>query len=274
MIEAKSMYWAGEIVAAHDCTSFEDPKRLGLICPFCSEALFLNSGGVRMRNKRTQFISPHFCHYKTGTDAFDCEKRALTKEGRERIIAHKIEARNQRLKLYNNYLWDMAAEDRNITSQRIGRFASWCGRKWIENAAIETHRMWAVSLDSVYTFMAETLQEQIDGIPPKLAAFYEDIELAEQAAYQSNYFAYQVNQKQHLAVCFEIADFLATKSSGYAFSKIFKASLIPVATLMRLGTPEKLHKEMSPGERICAVAGFIGGTHWLEQINARLNKEK
>lgn len=271
MLEAKSMYRGGEIVSALDIESYEQPKQLGLICPFCSEALFLNSGGVRKRGNKMQFINPHFSHYRGGTDSQECEKRSHSLEGRERIKQLRGEARNQRLKLYNMYLWEMASCDRNISSKQLGRISSAYGRKLVEQAAINLHREWYKYQSDLYTAIHAAVLEiknfDYGKVFPGLTNLSK-ITRGEGEG-QKEYFN-GIDKKLHLAICYEIVDFFSTKSAGYAFQKMFIASLKLVETAVY---PRKINLRDSEENHaiMFAIAGFIAGTHWIEQIEKHLS---
>lgn len=108
MKDAKSIYLGGDIVAAEDC-DYESYRSLGLTCPFCNEAVFLRTAFFRKGVEKDTEVNPHFVHFPSSLakNGADCERRSLSKEGRAEIERIKVEARNQRLKLYNDRLWDM-----------------------------------------------------------------------------------------------------------------------------------------------------------------------
>lgn len=100
MLEAKSIYLGGNIVLANEC-NYESHKKLGLVCAFCSEPVFL------VKSSSGQF-SDHFKHYRV-IDIVnkDCENRAISRHGREIIKQIKSENRKQRLVLFNRHLFEM-----------------------------------------------------------------------------------------------------------------------------------------------------------------------
>lgn len=275
MLEAKSMYRGGQIVCASDIESFEQPKELGLICPFCSEALFLNSGGTRECKGKLQFINPHFSHYRCGTNSQDCERRSRSSEGRARIAVIRGEARNQRLKLYNLYLWEMAAEDRRISNKILGQIASKFGRKQIEQRGINLHREWHKYQSDVYTLSNQILEEwystkskeALNAINPN---WFNDKEWAiADIKKQHQYFTSKVDLQLHQAICCEIHDFLGASSAGYVFNKFFIVSL-RLAEIALYPKEIKLKNYPDPSI-IFGIVGFVNGTHWVDQIQKRLN---
>lgn len=274
MLEAKSMYRGGEIIAAVDLESYEEPKQLGLVCPFCSEALFLNSGGVRTRSGKLELINPHFSHYRCGLESQICEKRARSSEGKARIAAIRGEARNQRLKLYNLYLWQMAAEDRRISSKMIGQVASKFGRKYVEQRGINLHREWHKYQSDIYTLSNQVLEEWysakskevLDVINPD---WFNSREWAvTDIKKQHQYFTTKVDLRLHQAICCEIHDFLGTPSAGYVFNKFFVVSLQLAEIALY---PKGINLKTFPDSSIMfGIVGFVNGTHWIDQIQKRL----
>ena len=92
--------------------------------------------------------------------------------------------------------------------------------------------------------------------------------IIEEAEEQRQYLS-EIDNKLHLAICYEIVDFLCTPSAGYTFHKIFIASLRIVEMVIE---PRKINLK-NPRERhsiMFAMAGFIAGTRWIEQIQKRL----
>ncbi len=117
MLEAKSLYLGGQIILASEC-DYSFSKKFGLACPFCSEAVFLKTAFEREQTLRNhqikiQRVPACFSHYKTGVL---CENKASTSEGQEELQKLQAIAKNQRLELYNQYLWQMFAEVYSLTS--------------------------------------------------------------------------------------------------------------------------------------------------------------
>ena len=109
MEDAKSMYHGGELVSALDC-DFESYRELGLLCPFCNEPVYLCGETVRQssRTHKLSYIRPHFKHFPGGDPMdFDCEKRAISAEGKRYLDAIRAERRGQRLELFNRYFLEM-----------------------------------------------------------------------------------------------------------------------------------------------------------------------
>ena len=128
---AIAMYRAGFQVAADDC-DHESAKKLGLICPFCKEAVFLRKGSYHERSGRQVSVPSSFAHYHSDDPtAQQCELRAKRQEGQEYLQRLEIESRNQRLKLFNNHLWEMFASQIGIGKAELSQVQKRFGRKGI-----------------------------------------------------------------------------------------------------------------------------------------------
>lgn len=105
-----SMYRGGFQIDAENC-DHTSAKNLGLICPFCKEAVFYRSGSKYSNANKTVTVKPSFVHYAIDGDeltaGIECENRAKRQEGIDYLARLEIESKNQRLKLYNDHLWDM-----------------------------------------------------------------------------------------------------------------------------------------------------------------------
>jgi hypothetical protein len=267
--ECKSMYLGGAIVSAADC-DYQSSKKLGLICPYCSEAVFLRSGSVRettLRNKQkaTQTINPAFAHYKGSLTSMDCENRATTKEGKERIRAIIIESHNQRLELFNRRLWDLIKNDRNIREKKILRRVKSCLTNQELNAlSIQARQEWSEILPRIYdTFNYLRQLNSLDGIYARYAGILSDEEFEEEKATFLNYFG-RVSAQFHYTICTEIADFLTTHTSGHAFYWLVKAA---INVMLVTGITAHIR---DPYYICTTIAGLIYGTHWITIVNREL----
>lgn len=272
MKEAKSMYFGGEIILASEC-DYNSSRDLGLKCPLCDSAVFLRRESIRSRNGNLQIVNPYFAHFPSGTpDNWDCEQRAHTKQGRERIERVKIEARNQRLRLYNKHLWDMIAEDRNVRPHRLKRLRQQFDKNWCEFMSVKVRREMKPSLSDLYTFIDAATELHVDPealleINPAPTWISEQI-YREESEKQSAYFQ-QCDTRLHRAICCEVIEFLATNTGGHAFLNVFTASLnLMLLTLKTVPEVKKAH----PRLYLASVTGLIAGTHWVEQIRKRLEE--
>jgi hypothetical protein len=259
------MYFGGEIISATDC-NYQTSRDLGLVCPFCSSAVFIRSESVREIKGKLQLVRPYFAHYPSGSpDNWDCEKRSRTKQGREEVERIKVQARNQRLKLYNAHLWDMFATDRNVSHQKLNKVRSRFGDRWCEERSILTRFEWGKSLDSVYTMIDELVQKETDLKHSDIAPYMDEQDFNEEREKQLFYFL-DCDIRLHRTICCEIADFLGTNTGGFAFLKFFKTALFVESVYSDIAEI----KRNEPRLHIYAIAGLLAGTHWIEQIQQRI----
>jgi phage-related protein len=273
MKESKSLYLGGAIVFAADC-DYQSSKKLGLICPYCSEAVFLRSGSVRettLRNKQkaTQTINPTFAHYNGSLTSMECENRATTKEGKERIRAIIIESHNQRLELFNKRLWDLIKNDRNIREKKLLRRIKTClTHQELNSLFIQSRQEWWEILPRIYeTFDYLRQLKSPDDAYAGCAGILSGEEFEEEKATFLNYFG-RVSAQFHYAICTEIADFLSTHTAGHAFYWLVKAAInVMLATGMSAHVRDPYY--------ICTtIAGLIYGTHWITIVNRELGSSE
>lgn len=260
MLDAISMY-SGEIFYARDC-DYEDCKKHGLICPFCDSALFLRAESTRNIGGKLKLFNAYFAHYATGTpDNWDCEKRSHSKAGRQHIERLKVQARNQRLKLYNAYFWDLFCRrrsDKRRIQVQLNEVRSLFGDKWCQQRSIEVRKEWERALPDVYTFIDASVK---------------DIRVrADDAGNLEHHLLQEGNAKRHQVICNEIAEFLASNTAGYAFEKLFKYCLWVAYDLRKLSISE--WKKMPPVAHIAGICIAIAATHWIEAIQEKREEEK
>lgn len=252
------MYFGGEIIKASDC-NYQSSRELGIVCPFCSSAVFLRSQSTREVKGKIQLVRPYFAHYPTGNpDNWDCDNRSHTKQGREEIEQIKIQARNQRLKLYNAHLWEMFAESHGITHAQLNKVRSVFGERWCETTSVLVRHEWRLCLDSVYTYIDAVIQDNLIGI---------------KSAQIKEHYLLDCDIKFHQVICNEVADFLSTDSSGYVFHKLFKFSIFKGMEVDKINFPDKNWKKLAPLGFIVAMTIFVATTRWTELLNKRMNHE-
>jgi hypothetical protein len=276
MKKAKSLYLSGELIEADQC-DYSSSRELGLVCPFCSEAVFLRAGSFRdttLRNgkKVTQIINANFAHYPGSFLGFDCELRANSKEGKEKLAQLIVESKNQRLKLFNQRFWELFKQDRNLREKKlivvIKRYFP--NLKEVEALSIKSRMQWRSTLSIIYGFLQETA-EFFDTISSKeiqsnLRISIQTIE--EEKTVNKMYFD-SISKQYHYQICTEIVDFLATNTAGLAFYHLTK---VAIATMI-LSTPDskELENLIKDPHYICmAIAGQIYGTHWIKILKDEL----
>lgn len=108
-----SMYRGGFQVDSEDC-DHQSAKKLGLVCPFCKEAVFFRSGSKYFKDGKQIEVKSSFVHYSIDGDdlaGVECENRSKRQEGVEYLERLQIESKNQRLKFYNDHLWEIFTSD-------------------------------------------------------------------------------------------------------------------------------------------------------------------
>lgn len=101
------MYLWGEVVSPEGC-DYEDSRELGLCCIYCNQPVFLVKGKEYKNKFGTEVkVNPYFSHYQKTNEADLCEKRSLTKEGRELKELILGVPRGQRLQLFKEYYYDL-----------------------------------------------------------------------------------------------------------------------------------------------------------------------
>lgn len=255
MLEAICMYFGGEIVSAADC-DYETARSLGLICPFCKSAVFVRSESTRKVKSRVQLVRPYFAHYPTGSEQnWDCEKRSHTVQGREHLEQLKIQARNQRLRLYNAHLWGMFSDAHGIKPQHLNRVRSAVGEQWCEQTSILVRHEWSKALSDAYTYIDAAVQD------------------IQARVNSGDHYLMRCDLRLHQAICYEIIDFLATDSAGFVFAKLFKFAALQTLASKPDDWGVQEIKRLSPICYISAIAIAIAGTSWIDQIRERLPRE-
>jgi hypothetical protein len=219
MEECKSMYHGGELVSALDC-DFESYRELGLLCPFCNEPVYLCGETVRQssRTHKLSYIRPHFKHFPGGDPLdFDCEKRAISAEGKRYLDAIRAERRGQRLELFNRYLWDMIRDGMDMDSS-LDSFRRQKILGHSEVATIEYHVLQFIKeiecQDWTLASFVSAYVEQIlgiEGTSPKRFAYNNDNEENENQ-WISSLRRSRVDGKVQLLICLEVADAIRAKN--------------------------------------------------------------
>lgn len=104
---ASAMYFGGQLIEATDA-DYDSYKSLGLLCPNCKSAVFLQAISQRQVGSTLVEIPPHFKHFKAKDPALvkECEAR-VAKYDAKAIQRRAALARNQRLRLLQRKFWEM-----------------------------------------------------------------------------------------------------------------------------------------------------------------------
>lgn len=280
-------------MAAEDC-DYESPKKLGLICPFCKEAVYLFRGSQYKKRSGQQIsTSPGFSHYHSDDPmAQQCELRAKRKEGQEYLAHLEVESKNQRLKLFNDHLWKMIASQIGISRQTMLSTQKWIGmrrlttfsritaKRWQERESVgwnyeivvetfETVKKYRDMLDEESTDCSlENGDRSLTPVEMKSYEAFRDKRLKVQTKWLS-----AVDEKLHLAICKEICSFLGTRTAGYAMQKMCTFGLRYVQqNYPKMPRDEVLaNYDFFFGDLMRGFAVLIAEPHWAEEITKRGN---
>jgi hypothetical protein len=227
MKDAKSMYRGGDVVEAKHC-DFDSSRLLGLVCPFCNEAVYLRAGTSRIGKNRTSLVNPSFCHYPGSAEDLDCERRSISAEGRETIEQIKAEKRGQRLGLYNKHLWDMIGTRSSYKSKHpknskaVNLFTESQKQSFLKEvkSKFKINHEWFGYVQHIksLTDLLET--------PSEVESYFV---INKNKAFDFHALAHIIaitgEISFHQSVCLEVCDFLQCKSSSVAFKNIFLVGL-------------------------------------------------
>lgn len=218
------MYRGGFLVNAEQC-DYESSRELGIICPFCSQAVFLRRGSFYDRNGKQIVAPPAFAHYKNDEPlADDCELRSVRKDGEEYLRQLDIDSHNQRLDLYNKRLWEIIKADMHVTN--LKSIDKEFGKPWVEQTARLCRHELRRSLDFYLEEARQQWQDQRQNklFDPKIEQIAELVWTADERCadiLKLNSF----DQQLHQVVFQEIIEFLSTRTGGYAFQQLFRLAL-------------------------------------------------
>lgn len=299
-----AMYRGGMVVDAQDC-DHQTTRDLGVICPYCSEALFWRSGSEFLRNKGTPkevkvIVPSALCHYSTSDTGEACELRSQTSQGKQDIDRLAAQSRQQRLDLYNKHLWSMFSADRNMNRQAMQSIRKAYGDKWIEDMAKKVQAAfgkrtgdWRVIVERYVQNLSSASDQDFRNEVAQYGQLAPDY-MIDDAIAQAQYFS-RVDAKIHIEICSEIIGFLGTRTAKYAFKQIFtcwlQQSSIAIATyLQQQYPPQQIDlmrangqfgklminqtKQVTPDSFCEGMAMTVAGTHWIEQIQSRIGKER
>jgi hypothetical protein len=276
---ATSMFLGGISVLATEA-DYQSTRKLGCICPICKQAVFLRAGAIRtnhLRNGRQldQIINPSFCHYK-GSPSSDCENRIYSKQGKERIKRFEIEGQNQRLKLYNEKLWQMFARDHNLNRQNLVSNKKFASYKFVEQLAKEAWKAWKMYqsthnyefIDAMVEIFAKASEREIEQFC--LTTRFQIINFENLQSY-ADFFHYSGNIPLHKTICHEISNFLGTRTSGYFWQNFIAASIGVFCTEAQISTKQELQRSYTINLALVMAESSISLTRWIPQINQELN---
>jgi hypothetical protein len=282
MKDAKSMYRGGDIVEAGHC-DFDSAKLLGLVCPFCNEAVYLRTGTSRMGKSKISLVNPSFCHYPGSAEDLDCERRSIGGEGRREIERIKAEKRGQRLELYNKHLWDMIRTKYNTLQFDAEAFVGLelMEKKHKDWFFCRVARSWKIeSLEeptakNVVDFIFDSfcncdVSDFASEKNMSLEAANHDYKIAKELQVLCNY---DHGYFYHKTICCEVLMFLKAKTSGFVFRNIIKKVLSDLICFKRSFLERGDENELIPYVFKCVV-GILIQVPWEAQIERFFNPDR
>lgn len=273
-----SMYRGGFQVDVETC-DHTSAKNLGLICPFCKEAVFYRSGSKYVKDSKEISVKPSFVHYAIEGDELtagvECENRAKRQDGIDYLKRLEIESKNQRLKLYNDHLWEIVnliggrVEDANKRLKQINKTIP---QKYRNLFVLESRKLLVTNKDifreHLHDYYLRTVEDFLvldderfdrlkrrysEGHSPKIG----DVD----------------NPKITGAIHVEIFDFLLSKSGQVCLSKMLLLRTKGIILSLFDGATEKelfLKKEYKEREERAFSTEFM--LH-LEKLNRDIEQE-
>jgi hypothetical protein len=229
---AKAIYRGGMIFNADD-GNYNQSRDLGLKCPFCGQAVFWRQGSKTTRRGKTVHVRSSFCHYGSKDEGQECELRSTRKEGQAYVSKLNTVARHQRLRLYNEHLWEMFVVGLEEASPVVrGRVKQICkrvqeafGKRWVEEAVRDAQGFLLDHLEDSCKMLEEHyLRERNLSLSPGSGVKREeDSAPAKLLAAMNSAYTIEMSDadlQMQILILREILEFVSTKTGAYSFSKI------------------------------------------------------
>ncbi|MBD1878348.1 hypothetical protein [Coleofasciculus sp. FACHB-T130] len=244
---ASSIRYGGELVAASDCT-YQDYKQLGLLCPECKEPVFLRAGSTFFRQGKEVLVNPHFAHFSFSDPALvqACENRVAKYDAHE-VQRRAAIAKGQRLKILQRWFWDIFKK--NGLSQSLTEIALTDPIKF--NQVIDLIKKENTDLieNLVETFRLATPQNVSQVIETNLTTDPGLLKSPRVIKMQEKLRG--IDLKMHRAICWEVVQFLKTKSSLHLLESCL------ACTIFLSGLSPTAQREIAQGRRGVALGGLM-----------------
>lgn len=229
---ASSLYEGGKLIDAAEA-NYEYSRELGMICPFCKEAVFL----AREHLRKNSSVRASWRHYRVSTQSAFCEERALSTQGKEILKQLQPEARGQRLTLFNRRFWDIyryekdvppldAATRRIFDDKTVNLLVKHCRDKWDIPAIMKI-------IPGRIEAIVETVEKRGSELVPMLNSvglgrltFAEQQEVLKTAENSLNYFAGIKFSLLRHKILSEVIEWLPTETASASFRKVIQLAII------------------------------------------------
>lgn len=255
---AASLYKGGNLFDALNC-DYSSSRELGLICPFCRGSVFLAKG---------QRVAPHWRHYRVTVESEYCEKRSLSPEGKEELIALQIPAQKQRLKLFNRRFWEIYKHKKDVPVNLRRRCPRAVGEDTLSRLIKHCHEQWHVEqiIEALPRKLKwrKTQTEAVESalrIHPALEGVTQEI--AEELV---NDFVKTEISVLRYKILIEVVLWLKTVTARESFEKVLMLALIDSLEVL----PPPIHSQAIAEMMVVSLAL----TDWEEAIASLDNKTK
>jgi hypothetical protein len=229
---ASSLYKGGKLIDASEA-DYECSKELGIVCPFCKEAVFLAREHIRKNSN----VRASWRHYKVSEQSAFCEERALSVQGKEMLKQLQPEARGQRLRLFNRRFWDIYSYEKDVPpldkvtrhifdDKTTNLLIKHCRDKWDIPAIMKI-------IPSRIESIVETVEKSSSELVPMLnsvgldrLAFAEQQDVLQTARNSLNHFAGIKFSLLRHKILSEVIEWLPTETASASFRKVILLAII------------------------------------------------
>jgi hypothetical protein len=270
---ASSLYKGGELIDASEA-DYEYSKELGMICPFCKEAVFL----AREHTRKNSNVRAAWRHYRVSEQSAFCEERALTVQGKEILKQLQPEAHGQRLKLFNRRFWEIYRYEKDVppldkaTSQifdnkTLNLLIKHCRDRWDIPAIMKI-------IPGRIEAIAETVEKRGTELVPMLNSvglgrltFAEQQDVLKTAENSLNYFADLKFSLLRHKILSEVIEWLPTETASASFRKVIQLAIVDCREISEQSSKLTIASLHSSAIANMAVSSLIL-TDWEEAITS------
>ena len=166
-------------------------------------------------------------HYHLKAEHEQCRNRVYAPKVKEKLEQIATQARNQRLKLYNNHLWKLYSEAQEINDTAIIQIMKReHNNNFIKNAVKDIQQDWQTNRKELTDWVENRYEIMINTDPLELldAVKTDKIDRQKTIEFYQN-IKQKYSREYHLKICCEIAEFLTTKSSRYFWLNLLRHTI-------------------------------------------------
>lgn len=262
---AKSMYLGGIEVWANQIKGYEDYKNLGLTCHYCGEAVFWRSHSeYKIASNKVVRRASCFAHYES-----DCEcevKYSAVRQVYPHLLPQLKESKNQRLKLYNLYLWEIIVSSIEINIKLMNKITKVVGRKKLDEIVEKLEKVWVKKLKMLPNLVNGLEEAYVD---KKINEVDLPLEARLAVNKDADYFNSKTfNRYIHRSICTEVIMYLGTYTGRYVLKKLLKQVIVAEIIVL---TNEGKEPNIGGDSVIKVALMALFTTAWIPEIEKRLN---